>query len=248
MLIIRDQNASLVHGRTDLSYWGSEIWVEQNFTRNKSATVDLIVDERLASLSGPRRVAMITYDSSGFPRNATGLYYGTTGAFGGEPMLYANGQDVNLVFGGTDGITSSRLLVRNNANTQFRDIAAGAFAVSSSQEVKYGIREFDGDPVQHLRASTPKHFRRHGDLESDAERLGFIAEEMPDEVRRSIRRVPTDGDEPEVIETVDLGAISALLWAAVQRIDKRVSELEDVPLPPPSPRPKHRRVEKEPDV
>jgi hypothetical protein len=225
MLLIRDQWASLVHGRRDLSFYGSEVWVEQAFTRNKSATVDLIVDERITSQFGPRRVAMIHWNSNNQPINATGLYYGKTGAFGGEPMLYANGQDVNLVFGGTDGVTSSRLLVRNNANTQFREIAAGAFVVSSSSEVKFGIRELSTDPLQHLRSCSPKHFRRAGDLDDDAERLGFIAEEMPDEVRQPFT-VNNDEGLPEVIETLDPMAVTAMLWAATQQIDGRLSTLE----------------------
>ena len=241
MVVVRDQYASLVHGRTDLSYWGSEIWVEQNFTRNKSATVDLIVDERLTPLSGPRRVAMITYNAAGQPRNQTGLYYGTTTAFGGEPMLYANGQDVNLVFGGTDGVTSSRLLVRNNGNTQWRPIAASSFDQQSGRESKYGIRDFTADPLRKLRQTRPKFYRRHGDLDSDNERLGFIAEEMPDEVRRPLRRVPTGGGPVEVIETIDLGAIAALLWAAQLRNDERLTALETSQNPAP-----RRRQTKEP--
>jgi hypothetical protein len=154
------------------------------------------------------------------------LYYKKTGAFGGEPMLYANGQDVGLVFGGTDGVTSSRLLARSNDNTQFREMAASAFTVSSSEAVKHGIRGLDTDPVQHIRSCGPKHFRRNGDLDADGERLGFIAEEMPDVVRRTFEAPQTDGGPPEVVETIDLGAVSAVLWGALQRIEKRLSAVE----------------------
>ena len=76
-----------------------------------------------------------------------------------------------------------------------------------------------------LRAFSPKHFRRHGDLESDAERLGFIAEEMPEAVRQHVT-VQNDDGPPAVIETIDPVAVAALTWAAVQRIDERLSALE----------------------
>jgi hypothetical protein len=220
MLLIRDQYVSMIHGRTDLSYWGSEIWVEQAFTRNKSAAVDLIIDERLTSVNGPRRVAMIHYDSSGFPINATGLYYTKTAFNGGEPFLYGNGQDVGLVFGG------GRLVVSNNPNNQRRGIIAASFTVESSQDVKYGFRELDGDPLLHLRRVAPSHFKLRAEPEDQSEKLGFVAEQMPTEVRESIH-IPGTGDQSDrVIEALDYQAITALLWAATRRIDERVTALE----------------------
>jgi hypothetical protein len=169
---------------------------------------------------------MIHYNSAGQPINATGLYYGKTTAFGGEPMLYANGQDVNLVFGGTDGVTSSRLLVRSNDNTQWRPIAASSFDVQSGQANKYGIRDVDIDVEDKIRRARPKFFRRVDETDADGERLGFIAEDMPDEVRRPLRRV-YDGVEGEPVETLDLVGITALLWAYAQRTDQRLRAVEN---------------------
>jgi hypothetical protein len=241
MVLVRDQYASLVHGKQDLSYWGSEMWVEEHFTRNKSAAVDLVIDERLTPIGGPARVAMICYDKSGFPINATGLYYKKTDFNGGEPQLYGNGQDVALIFGG------GRLVVSNNPNGARRGIIAASFTVESSGEVKRDIRDLRAaaaddpadDPILHLRRRKAKKFKLRADPDDRPHRLGFIAEEMPHSVRDRTVFPRTDGGPGRVIEGLDYSAITALLWAATQRIDERLSAVEDeldASLPKPSPK------------
>jgi hypothetical protein len=243
MVVVRDQYASMVHGRTDLSYWGSEIWVEQNFTRNKSATVDLIVDERLQSLSGPRRVAMIHYNSAGQPINSTGLYYQKTSFNGGEPHFYANGMDVGFVF------APGLIYVRNNPNGDFRDLTCRTLNQASGAVYKRGIRDLGApagaarsltrtggrlvesdevdDPIELLRRSRPRRYRWHDDTDEVPERAGFIAEEMPYPIRVTDVHASTDGDQPDnVIESIDYSALTAVLTAAVKQLDARVDALE----------------------
>jgi hypothetical protein len=229
MVLVRDQYASLIHGKQDVSYVGSEMHVEEHFTRNKSAAVDLVIDERLTAIGGPPRVAMIYYDRSGFPINATGLYYKKTDFNGGEPQLYGNGQDVALIFGG------GRLVVSNNPNGARRGIIAASFTVESSGEVKRNIRDLrdaaaddpGDDPILHLRRRKAKKFKLRADPDDRPDRLGFIAEEMPASVRDRTAFPRTDGGPDRVIEGLDYSAITALLWAATQRIDERLSAVED---------------------
>jgi len=222
MVLCRDQYASLIHGLQDLTYWGSEIWVEEHFTRNRSAAVDLIIDERLTAIAGPPRVAMICYDTSGNPINATGLYYKKTSAFGGEPQLYANGQDCAIVFA-PDG-----LKIRNNPNADWRDIWYAAAHVMSGRDTKADIRGLDLDAVRLLRDVAPKRFRRRHDPDDAPDRMGFIAEDLPYPVRVTGHVEMTDPDEPpRTDEAIDYTAVTALLWAATQQIDERLAAIEE---------------------
>jgi len=222
MILIRDQYASMIHGLQDLTYWGSEVWVEEHFCRAKSAAVDLIIDERLTSVAGPPRVAMICYDVNGNPINASGLYYKKSDYFGGEPHLYGNGMDVGIIF--SPGV----LKIMNNPNVDFRGILAASFTVSSSREVKRDIQDIDEDAVGHLRTRSPRRFRRNDDPDDRPLRLGFIAEDMPQVVRDTTIETPTDGSNPRVIEALDYSAITALLWVAAQRIDSRLTTLWNI--------------------
>lgn len=231
MVVVRDQYASFVHGKQDLSYWGSEMWVEEHFTRNRSAAVDLVIDDRLTPVGGPKRVAMIYYDVNGVPINATGLYYQRTAFNGGEPQLYGNGQDVGIVFG------AGRLVVINNPNVDFRGILAASFTVSSSREVKKEIAPFAEagiDPVEHLRTKHPRKFKRRDDADDRPHRLGFIAEEMPHEVRDTVVMPRTEGGSPRVVEGLDYSSVTALLWAATQRIEERLTAVEQAQQGPPN--------------
>jgi hypothetical protein len=221
MLVIRDQYSSIVNALPDLSDWGSEMYVEEHFTRNRSAAVDLVIDERLTAVGGPPRVAMIYYDVSGNPINATGLYYKKTDFNGGEPQFYANGQDCALVFA-PDG-----LKIRNNPNGDWRDIWYATAHVMSGRDTKRDISDFDGDSVGTLRSITAKRFRRNTDPDDAPERIGFIAEDMPRPIRTTSVSSATDPDQPPLVaEAIDYSAVTALLWAATQRIEERVAALE----------------------
>jgi hypothetical protein len=226
MVLVRDQYASLVHATQDVSYVGSEMHVEEHFTRNKSAAVDLVIDERLTAIGGPPRVAMIYYDKSGFPRNPTGLYYKATAFNGGEPQFYANGQDCALVFA-PDG-----LKIRNNPNADWRDIWYANAHQMSGRATKRDIRNLDsdlaGDPVELLRSIAAKRYRLLRDADDDQERMGFIAEDMPRPIRTtSVAPATEEGAEDMVAEAIDYSALTTLLWTATQRIEERLSEVED---------------------
>jgi len=83
-----------------------------------------------------------------------------------------------------------------------------------------------GDPLAHLRRAKPTHFKLRAEPDDQSEKFGFVAEEMPDEVRESIHMPGTGDQSDRVIEALDYNAITALLWAATQRIDERVTTLE----------------------
>jgi hypothetical protein len=221
MLVIRDQYSSIVNALPDLSDWGSEMYVEEHFTRNRSAAVDLVIDERLTAVGGPPRVAMIYYDVSGSPINATGLYYKKTDFNGGEPQFYANGQDCALVFA-PDG-----LKIRNNPNGDWRDIWYATAHVMSGRDTKRDISDFDGDSVATLRSINAKRFRRKTDPNDAPERIGFIAEDMPRPIRTTSISPATDPDNPPLVaEAIDYSAVTTVLWAATQQIEERVTALE----------------------
>jgi hypothetical protein len=222
MLVIRDQYASLVHGKQDLTYWGSEMWVEEHFTRNRSAAVDLVIDERLTPVGGPPRVAMIYYDVNGNPINATGLYYKKTDFEGGEPQLYGNGKDIAVIF--AQGV----LRIRNNPNGDWRGIEAASFTPVSGRALKRHIRDLDDDPLTTVRHVTPKQYRWHSDADTAPDRLGFIAEDLPYPVRVTRTSTPTDRSKPdEVTEAYDFSAVLAVLWGGVRQIDERLTAIED---------------------
>ena len=142
MLIARRDFASLVNGRPNLTLWGSEVWVEPQFTRNKSAVVDLIIDGRLADPGGGRRVACVRWSTAGVTEAGTILQYTPTQFNGGEPTWHAVGQDVGMVF------APGRIYVRGNGNLTFRPIAASAFEVNSGVAAKEDVTEIATLPGQ----------------------------------------------------------------------------------------------------
>jgi hypothetical protein len=132
MVVVRDQYASLLHGRTDLTYWGSEIWVEQAFTRNKSATVDLIIDQRLTPQNGPRRVSFINNNTSGAPIPSGHLQY--QHAADDRPWLWGVNQGCGLKF------DANELSVTTGSSQTFGNIKAAGFPLSSSETVKTDVQ------------------------------------------------------------------------------------------------------------
>jgi hypothetical protein len=197
------------------------MWVEEHFTRNKSAAVDLVIDERLTAVGGPKRVAMIYYDVNGNPINETGLYYQKT-AFGGEPQWYGNGMDVGIIF--SPGV----LKIRNNPNGAHRSIEAASFIIASGRALKRDIRDLDDDPLSTLRRVNPKRYRLRSEGDAAAERIGFVADDLPRPVRVTSVSVPTDRSKPdEVTEMVDLAGALAMLWGATRQIDERLTLIEE---------------------
>lgn len=219
MVVVRDQYASLVHGKTDLSYWGAEVWVEQAFTRNKAAVVDLIVDERLTPWGGGRRVAMIHYDTGGNPIPATQLQYEKTAFNGGEPFWVGTGQDVGLVF------APARVFARNNGNGQDRslgcaDLLYNTLTLRSSRALKRGERPLDVDAVTALHGCTPKRFKFTDDPDDLPDRFGFIAEDMPAELRTEV------ADAAAPVQAIDVMALLTVLVASVQAVEQRLVAVE----------------------
>jgi hypothetical protein len=167
---------------------------------------------------------MIHYDSSGFPINATGLYYKKTQFEGGEPQLYGNGKDIAILF------AAGVLKIRNNPNGDWRGIQAASYAVMSGTAFKRNIRNLDEeDSLAVLRGAKPRRYRWHTDDDDQPDRLGLIAEELPHPVRTTIVSTPTDPDEHDEIvsEAYDITGALAVLWDAVRAIDGRVSDIED---------------------
>lgn len=241
MVLVRDQYASLLHGKTDLTYWGAEVYVEQAFTRNKAAVVDLIVDERLTPWGGGRRVAMIHYTTSGAPISATQLQYEKTGFNGGEPFLIATGQSSGWVF------APGKLYARSNGNTGFIPVVASNLAEASGQTLKKQIRDLDGefDSVQALRGAKARKFKFRSENrrrrmvggggadsrpvfeevdvpdEQTETHLGFIAEELPTELWEHV-----DGVDGTPLPAIYPTRIIATLWDAAQKMLARIEALE----------------------
>lgn len=110
---------------------GSQFYAEPNFVRCRSATVDLIVDQGITPIQGPRRVAFIHYTTSGIPVPSSHLNY-MEGA-DGKPWFWGVNQNSGLKFD-TDAVA-----ITNGNSMVFGPVAASAFLVSSSEEAKENI-------------------------------------------------------------------------------------------------------------
>lgn len=244
MVLVRDQYASLLHGKTDLTYWGAEVYVEQAFTRNKAAVVDLIVDERLTPWGGGRRVAMIHYDTGGNPISPTQLQYEKTTFNGGEPFLIAVGQSSGLVF------APGKIYARSNGNTGFIPFVASNVAEASGQTMKKQIRDLDGDfdSLAALRGAKARKFKfrnenkrkrmvRGGGAntkpvfedvdipdEQTPTHIGFVAEELPSDLWEYV-----DGVDGTPFPAIYPTRIIATLWDVTQKLLARIEALEAQP-------------------
>lgn len=131
---------------------------------------------------------------------------------------------LNMRNDGTLSITGASLLklrttfgvqVRDVSDANWRDISAASFIVASSRDVKQDISPVDSQRLLwwagRLRELRPVTYQLRGE-ERVRSRLGFIAQELPDELRS------TDG------EGVDLYALTTAIAAALQGLSSGWAE------------------------
>jgi hypothetical protein len=192
MVVVRDQYASLVHGRTDLSYWGSEVWIEQAFARMKSATVDLIIDQRLTPQNGPRRVSFINNNTSGAPVPSGHLQY--MHASDDRPWLWGVNQGCGIKF------DANIISITTGDSQVFGQIKASGFPLSSSELMKDDVAPLDLDSWATILGSPTKSWRYRwevaprGHVDPDG---NPVMEQVPNPDWSPARFRATPDDHPE---------------------------------------------------
>lgn len=187
---------------------GSQFYAEPNFVRCRSATVDLIVDQAITPVQGPRRVAFIHYDTSGAPIPSGHLNYqhGTDG----KPWFWGVNQNSGLKFD-TDG-----LAVTNGNSMTFGPISASAFLTTSSEKEKESIGPLSLNSWDIITGAPTKEWKYRGASPQHRHRFP-VAEELD-------RSLVIEKNE---ILQVDLRDMIGVLWDAVGILIKRVRELEE---------------------
>ena len=193
---------------------GSQFYAEPNFVRCRSATVDLIVDQTLTPVQGPRRVAFIHYDTSGAPIPSGHLNY--QHGSDGKPWFWGVNQNSGLKFD-TDG-----LAVTNGDSMTFGPISASGFLTTSSEEQKENIGQLrlasNKTSWNAIEAAPTKEWRYRES--TDTRRHRFPLAEDLHSFDPSL--VIGEGDKAQV----DLRDMIGILWDAVDRLIKRVRDLE----------------------
>lgn len=150
---------------------------------------------------------------------ASGTYYGELKVTSGHLFLQSPTAALKILGGAT-----LRIQGRNAADSAYVSFEGEAYVNSSDRKFKSDIREVDGMLALVERTKAYKYKRQHQDnrgrlLPSSAEeQVGFMADEMPEFVRRPEAN-PGDG------EGVDLYSLIGVLWSAVQELSARVGEL-----------------------
>lgn len=121
---------------------------------------------------------------------------------------------------------SARVDFTDAGGGTYVNITAGAYTNGSSEKTKTDIQPFAGDPAAILGAADVVTFRRKGPVDTRGKsgkpgRLehGFIAEQVPPEI------VVLDSDDSTPIG-VDITTMLALAIAWLQRMEKRLTDLE----------------------
>lgn len=137
-----------------------------------------------------------------------------------NPFFSSNRVAVKLMNTVDDSIQA-----RNYADNAYRDMTASGYRTGSSRNYKNSIADYKGQGMSVVKRMRARSFKmNHGDTpEGDEsispseihgrERLGFVVEELPKEVR-----VGEDSYE--------LNAVVALNTKAIQELDERIAQLE----------------------
>ena len=209
----------------------SHFYAEPNFVRCRSATVDLIPDQAVTPLNGPRRVALINYNTSGQPVQNSSLYYITATA-NQYPMMFSPPFGVGIIWDGGGYVA----FVNGNTSTYDRvPIEASQFRVSSDSRMKKDIRDFDWSALDIVRESPAKKWKRHSEGVRTAPKddpmfaaqgrkaapepwlFGPMADNLPDDL------VHTDSDTG--MRKIDLGSMIGVLWKAIEELSAEVKDL-----------------------
>jgi hypothetical protein len=203
--------------------------------------IDALVDVNIDSAAG-----VINISHNGTPR--LGIVFDTANPEIQTAGILNLIADTNITFG-RGGIISPHarlerinadafLLMNRNANTNnalrvngasgnpyvgsttdtggtFRPMRASSFDISSDRKWKTNIRDVDESTRERMRTCQAKRFIDNEGLEQ----IGFVANEMPQDVRRDI----PPGDETEGA-AYSLSAVLALAWDEIQELRGRLEE------------------------
>jgi hypothetical protein len=103
----------------------------------------------------------------------------------------------------------------------FRAMRASAFTVSSDRKWKADIEQVDADTRARMRTCKAVRFT---DVDSGQTRIGFVANDLPPQVRHDIP--PGDDDDPTAGAAYDLSALLALAWEEIHELRERIAALE----------------------
>lgn len=246
---LRQQYAQLGIADTGLVA-GSQFYAEPNFVRCRSATVDLIVDQALTAVNGPRRVALINYNTANAPVTNSSLYYITATA-NQYPMMFSPPFGVGIIWDGGGYIA----FVNGNISTYDRvPIEASLFRQVSDSRMKRDVTEIDwsaldvvtrnpakkwkratagaqrGDSITPQRASR----QRDGSITRDSEGDTVFHDVEPLQEDPWLFGPMADNLPPELVHTdsdsdvkkIDLGSMIGVLWKALGELTEEVATLK----------------------
>ena len=212
----------------------SHFYAEPNFVRCRSATVDLIPDQAVAPLNGPRRVAMINYNTAGQPVQNSSLYY-ITATSNQYPMMFSPPFGVGIIWDGGGFLA----FVNGNTSTYDRiPVEASQFRVASDSRMKRDVSDFGWSALDTVRQSPAKKWKRHSSGVRTAHQddpmftpstplpqskepwnFGPMADDLPSDL------VHIDSDSG--MRKLDLGSMIGVLWKAIEELSAEVAVLKD---------------------
>lgn len=133
----------------------SHFYAEPNFVRARSATVDLMVDQAVAPVNGPRRIAMLNVNTSGAPVVNSSLFYGTATA-NQFPYLYKPEFNLAMIFDGGGYLA----IVHNDTQYTRATIEAGEFRIGSDSRTKTDVQDFEFSALKTVRENPSKQWKR----------------------------------------------------------------------------------------
>lgn len=224
---------------------GSQFYAEPNFVRCRSATIDLMVDQALTAVNGPRRIAMLNVDTSNNPVINSSLFYGTATA-NQYPILYKPEFNMGLIFDGGGYFA----FVHNDATYSRAIVEASEFRVSSDSTGKHSIGNFAWSALDVVRGNPARKWKRvQGEGQGvQHEHVGpqrAIAQRPDGTTKFTPTTLPKDDgwqfgpmadNMPEDLVYIDpdtgarkLGVVSMIgvLWKAVEELSAEVKRLSN---------------------
>lgn len=144
--------------------------------------------------------------------NNGNVYITLTYNANGEAQLFNSRTMLKLANGNTPEIQCKN--INDNAFGGFR---GNAFTNTSSKKYKTNIKDPDIDFIKILKENQIKTYQLKDSIES-GDKLGFILEDLTEEVKRYINPNNTDG--------IDVYAMVSMLWGIVQEQQKQIDELK----------------------
>lgn len=231
---------------------GSQFYAEPNFVRCRSATIDLMIDQAITPINGPRRIAFLNTNTANQPVVNSSLFYGTATA-NQYPILYKPEFNIGQIFDGGGYIA----FVHNDATYTRCPIEASEFRVSSDSRMKSSVQEipWEDGALGVITANPSKMWKRkapgppinleHGSERQIVKRDGkgnAFTDDNGDPVFRNVG-LPADNPwffgpmadrlPPELVRTdpdtglKSIGMVSMLgvSWKAIEELNAKVEAL-----------------------